>query len=162
MAWLAFFSSVGSKMMKDCQMSPYLRNVLLVALLANIGCGGGSTVPFKDNSQDTDAYAQSVKQAVADQVALAMTSSEPGDQIASIANLLENPDNRPQGPHESIYLEIRSAAQDIMLECSAAAEGRPDGLEESLTKLQALAEKLPGTVALTAQEPGESNAQGTD
>ena len=149
-------------MKKDLKMSRTTHIVVLLVLLTSFGCGGGSTVPFTDNSQDTDAYAQSVKQAVADQVALAMTSSEPGDQIATISNMLENPDNRPQGPHEAIYLEIRSAAQDIILECNAAEDGRPDGLEESLTKLQALAEKLPGSVALTAQEPGQNNAQGTD
>lgn len=141
--------------MKDRKMSPTLHKAILLVLLTNIGCGGGgSTVPFTDNSQDADKYALSVKQAVSDQVAGALSSSEPADQISAIVTLLENPDHRPAGPHEAIYLEILAAAKDITLDFSTV-EGRPEGIEESLAKLTGLADKLPGTVKETVVEGGQ-------
>jgi nucleotide-binding universal stress UspA family protein len=145
-------------MMKDRKMSPTTQKAMVLVLLANFGCGGGSTVPFTDNSQDADKYALSVKQAVSDQVAGAMSSSEPADQISTLVTLLENPDNRPSGPHEAIYLEILDAAKDISIDLSAT-EGRPEGLEETLAKLKALADKLPGTVKETVVE-GEPDGGG--
>ncbi len=68
--------------------------------------------------------------------------------------LLENPDHRPAGPHEAIYLEILAAAKDITLDFSTT-EGRPEGLEESLAKLKALADKLPGTGKEAVVEEGQ-------
>jgi hypothetical protein len=57
-------------MMKDRKMSPTIRKAVLLILLTNVGCGGGgSTVPFEDNSQDADKYAESVKQTVSVQIA---------------------------------------------------------------------------------------------
>lgn len=140
--------------MKDRKMCLTMRKAILLVLLANSGCSGESTVPFKDNSQDADKYALSVKQAVSDQVAGAMSSSEPADQISAIVTLLENPDHRPTGPHEAIYLEILAAAKDITLDFSTT-EGRPEGLEESLAKLKALADKLPGTITEAVVEEGQ-------
>ncbi|MBC7967809.1 MAG: hypothetical protein H7Z17_18005 [Fuerstia sp.] len=83
---------------------------------------------------------------MSDQVASAKKSVEPADQISTIVGLLESPDNRPSGPHEAIYLEILAAAQKLNSQCNAA-QGRPEGLEQSLTDLKAIADKLPGTVA---------------
>lgn len=140
--------------MKDRKMCLTMRKAILLVLLANSGCSGGSTVPFEDNSQDADKYALSVKQAVSDQVAGARSSSEPADQISAIVTLLENPDHRPVGPHEPIYLEILAAAKDITLDFSTT-DGRPEGLEESLAKLKALADKLPGTVKEAVLEEGQ-------
>ncbi len=139
--------------MKDVKMYRTMQMPVLLVLLASFGCGGGSTVPFEDNSQDADKYALSVKQSASDQIAGAMSSPEPGDQISAIVSLLENPDNRPAGPHEAIYLEILAAAEKLTADCNAA-QGRPDGLEESLTKLKALADKLPGTVNEAVVEEG--------
>ena len=84
----------------------------------------------------------------------ALSSSEPADQISAIVTLLENPDHRPAGPHEAIYLEILAAAKDITLDFSTV-EGRPEGIEESLAKLTGLADKLPGTVKETVVEGGQ-------
>lgn len=119
----------------------------ILSLLAVLGCGPAeSTVPFTDNSQDTTAYALTVKQAVSDQVTLAMTSKEPADQMATLTSMLELPENRPQGEHEPIYLEILAAAQKLSKEC-AEANGKPKGLAESLKALKAISDKLPGTVS---------------
>ncbi len=125
---------------------PTLRKVVLLSLVISCGCvAPESTVPFTNNSQDTTAYALTVKQAVSDQVTVAMTSSEPADQLAALASMLELSENRPQGEHEPIYLEILAAAQKLSQEC-AAANGKPKGLAESLNALKAIADKLPGTV----------------
>ena len=127
-------------------MSPTMRKVALLSLMTGFGCGAPeSKVPFTDNSQDTTAYALTVKQAVSDQVLLAMTSSEPADQLTTLTSMLELPENRPQGEHEPIYLEILAAAQKLSQEC-AAANGKPQGLAESLKALKAISDKLPGTV----------------
>ncbi len=144
--------------MKDRKMSPTLHKTILLVLLTNIGCGGGgSTVPFQDNSQDADKYAQSVKQTVSDQVAAAMSSPEPADETSTLVSLLEDPDTRPSGPHEAIYLEILAAAQKLTSECNAA-QGRPEGLEQSLTELKALADKLPGTVVESVSEEAQGGS----
>ena len=158
-----FFLFCQFLMMKDRKMSTTVRKAVLLMLVANVGCGsGGSTVPFKDNSQDADKYAQSVKQTVSVQVAAAMTSSEPADETSTLVSLLENPKSRPSGPHEAIYLEILAAAEKITLDCNVA-EGRPEGLEQSLTELKALAEKLPGTVVEELPEGTQgSGAAGQD
>lgn len=111
--------------MKEPTISPTMRHAVFLILLTGSGCGGSeSTVPFNDDSQDADKYASSVKQIVADEVAAAVRSAEPADQISTIVGLLENPDSRPSGPHESIYLEILAAAQKLNGEC-AAANGKP-------------------------------------
>ena len=144
--------------MKDRKMSPTLHKAILLVLLTSIGCGGGgSTVPFEDNSQDADKYAQGVKQTVSDLVTVAMTSSEPADETSTLVNLLESPDNRPSGPHEAIYLELLAAAEKITLDCNVA-EGRPEGLEQSLTELKAIADKLPGTVAESVPESAQGGS----
>ncbi len=126
-------------------------STLAVLAVSCFGCGSaGTPVPFNDNSQDTDAYALSVKQSVMDQIAAAKTSSEPGDSISALVNLLEVPGNRPPGPHEPIYLEILAAAQKVTAECAAAPNGKPKTLAQSLKDLTAIADKLPGTV----EDPG--------
>lgn len=132
--------------MKDPTMSRLMRHAVLLILLTASGCGGSeSTVPFNDDSQDADKYAASVKQIVADEVAAAVRSDEPADQISTIVGLLENPDSRPSGPHESIYLEILAAAQKLNEEC-VKNSGKPKDLAESLKTLKAISDKLPGTV----------------
>lgn len=141
--------------MKDPKMTQTFRTAVLLTLLTSFGCGGGSTVPFTDDSQNADKYAQSVKQTVSDLVTAARISSEPADETSTLVSLLESPDNRPSGPHEQIYLELLAAAQKITQECSAA-QGRPEGLEQSLTELKALADKLPGTVEVTVPEDQQS------
>jgi len=143
------FFIFNSRMKKAQSMFSMLSKVTLLTILAStsIGCGSGeSTVPFTDDSKDADAYALSVKQAVADQVASAATSSEPADQVSVLVSLLEDKGNRPAGPHEAIYGEILTAAQMLTVECQAAPNGRPDGLDKSLEDLAAISNKLPGTV----------------
>ena len=124
-------------------------------MFTSFGCGGGSTVPFTDDSQNAEKYAQSVKQTVADVVTAAATSSEPADATSALVSLLESPDNRPSGPHEPIYLELLAAAQKITQECNAA-QGRAEGLEQSLADLKAISDKLPGNVEVTVPEDQQS------
>ena len=132
--------------MKDPTMSRIMRHAVLLILLTASGCGGSeSTVPFNDDSQDADKYAASVKQIVADEVVAAVRSAEPADQISTIVGLLENPDSRPSGSHESVDLEILAAAKKLNEEC-ATANGKPKDLAESLKNLKAISDKLPGTV----------------
>lgn len=137
---------MNSAMMKARKMTPAIRKAVLLIMLTNVGCGGAeSTVPFTDDSQDADKYALSVKQTVSDQVAAAMVSPEPADETSTLVSLLEDPDNRPSGPHEAVYQEILAAAQKLTQEC-VAANGKPQGLAESLKALKAISDKLPGTV----------------
>jgi hypothetical protein len=153
----SFLLMKACTLMKALKMSPTIPKAVLLILLTNVGCGGGSTVPFTDDSQNAEKYAASVKQIVSDECAAAQTSSEPADQISTIVALLESPDNRPSGPHEAIYLEILAAAQKLNSECNAA-QGRPEGLEQSLTDLKAIADKLPGTVAEKVDEDGQGGS----
>ena len=121
------------------------RWMLGVLVLAWMGCADGSVV---DHTRDPDLFAWDVKEVTASSVAEARGSDEPADALFNLVDMLADLGAQPTGPHLSIYQEMRTMANQIYEDAQAEDE-RPEGLDERLDALWALAEQLPGEV----QEP---------
>ncbi len=124
------------------------RWTLCLAVLALIGCGGEAVV---DHSRDPQMFAEDIKELTAQSVAEARTSSEPADALFNLVDMLAELGSQPTGQHLSVYQDIRGLASEIY-EDARAVDGRPDGLEERLDRLWALAEQLPGRVEIEEVE----------
>ncbi len=118
------------------------RWTICLAVVALMGCGGE---PIVDHSRDPQMFALDVKELTAQSVAEARTSSEPADALFNLVDTLAELGAQPTGQHLSRYQEIRALATGIY-EDAQAVDGRPEGLEERLDQLWALAEQLPGQV----------------
>ena len=118
------------------------RWMLCLVALAWIGCAGD---PVVDHTRDPDMFAFDVKEVTADSVAQARVSDEPADALSGLVDILAELRAQPTGGHLSLYQEIGALATEIYEEAEAL-DGRPEGLEERLDQLWALAEQLPGDV----------------
>lgn len=119
--------------------------------LAVVGCGGGESLPYTDNSQDPEAYAKDVKLITIQAARGARASSEPVDSLDPLVRELEKSETRPVGSYQSTYAEVLALAKEARDAC-AAAGGKPSGLEGMLKKLEKSVESLPGEVPPERQD----------
>jgi len=110
-----------------------------------VGCGGGESLPYTDNSKDPESYAKDVKLITIQAVRGARASSEPIDSLDPLVAELESSNKRPVGSYQATYTEVLALAKEARDAC-AAANGKPSGLEGMLKKLEQSVESLPGEV----------------
>ena len=128
---------------------PWITRSFVLTLICLAGCGG-SSVPFNDDSQDTEKFATLIKQVVAESVADARKSKEPADQIRLIADAVKG-DNKPVGAYGEIYSRLGAAANELAEACERADGPTPD-MSKKLDDLLAIADELPGSVTVD-EEP---------
>lgn len=114
-----------------------------VLTLGLVGCGGGSSVPYTDNSQDAEALARNVKELIVNAVADARKSKEPQDHIANVVAATAPKPGKPTGSFEGTYAQIHTAAEQLVEACERAGGPTPD-LKQKLDELLKLADALPG------------------
>lgn len=129
-----------------------ISKLLLAALLAAMipGCGPAEE-PFTDNSKDTAAFAQSIKQLVLSSAERIKTSKQPGDDVRVIAQTLAELDIAPTGEHLATYQELHKLASAL---ADASETGKPSNFQSQMNAIVELANKLPGEVKIE-QESGE-------
>lgn len=116
-------------------MSRWLSLVALLALVAQVGCGGGDTRSFTDNSRDPEALATNMKQVALTAIYEAESSREPADSLSMVVVSLDGKVSKmPVGNYASIYNELLTVASELQQACEAA-EGRAPGLDVGLKKL---------------------------
>lgn len=121
-----------------------VRSVIACFLLFGVvGCGGGSSVPYTDNSQDPEALARNIKELIVNSVADARTSKEPQDHLRNIVSAVSPGTNKPMGSYEGTYAQIRESAEQLMEACERA-NGPTSDLRVKLDELLKLADGLPG------------------
>ncbi len=127
----------------------FLRNFACAGFLAVMlaGCGGAS-VPFKDDSKDTAAFALSVKQVVLNAVEELKTSKQPADTLRSIMQTVSELEACPTGEHLSTYQQIHTIAADLL---AKSENGRSSDLTAKLTEMSKLANTLPGEVTVVKE-----------
>ncbi len=118
-----------------------LRLILILLMLAAAGCAG-SHAAYTDHSRDPQAYAQDVKELVADHVELARRAREPADMLAPIVSELEQLDERPAGENREFYETLLAAAREVLDACEQM-DGRPARLDSQLDHLLSLLAQLP-------------------
>lgn len=123
-----------------------MRTILMLALFGFIiGCGSEGR-PFEDHSRDPERYAKTVKDLVMVQLAEAMRSKEPEDELDVIVQELSNNSDKPTGSYSGIYDRILAAATELKSACESAPKGRPSNLKSKLDEIKKIAEELPGEV----------------
>jgi hypothetical protein len=120
---------------------------LCAVLVGLAGCGGGSSLPYTDNSRDPEALATNLKQVVLTAVYEAKDAREPADALAMIVTAFDGNKRRqmPVGSYGPIYDELAAVATQWYEACESA-DGRAPGLEGGLAQLEELAAQLPGDV----------------
>lgn len=130
------------------QISKFFLAALLAAMIP--GCGPAEE-PFTDNSKDTAAFAQSVKQLILSSAERIKTSKQPGDDVRVIAQTLAELDIAPTGEHLATYQELHKLASVL---ADASETGKPASFATQMDEIVKLANTLPGEVKIE-KESGE-------
>lgn len=121
---------------------PFCRGLLLImAALCLHGCGP-EELPFTDNSQDAELYAQNMRRTVLMLVQYAR-GGDPETQMGILATELSHTD-RPVGDYAAIYDDMREKTGEALEICRASQSSKP-AIDAQLDELTRLAENLPQT-----------------
>lgn len=121
-----------------------VRFILLLSGALVLGCGGRSSQPFTDNSQDPELLARNIKQLVVNEVSDARKSRDPYDHLRVIYTSIPEPGARkPIGDYGDVYTRISTLAESLT-EATERANGPTPDLQKKLDQLLAIADELPG------------------
>lgn len=120
-------------------------------LLACVGCGSKEQ-PFTDNSKDSVAFAQSIKELVLNSTERLKSSNQPADGIRGIVLALSELKDCPTGEHLPTYEKLLSLSSELLKE---SENGKSAGFDGKLKAIEELATSLPGDAKVEKEKKSE-------